>query len=235
MADTLFYSPDIQNNPILPELESRHCTKVLRMRAGDLLSVTNGKGQFFSCKLLHPDPKKSVVSILHQWEKPKNRNYQLHIAFGPTKQIDRNEWFVEKATEIGIDRITPIVSRYSERKEIKKERLEKIAISAMKQSRQAYLPIIDKILPFELFINHQFEGRKFIAHCHNQPKELLSQTCKEGEDTLLLIGPEGDFSEQEVCEAIEQGFQPISLGEQRLRTETACLVAVHTLHLMYNQ
>lgn len=232
MADTLFYSPDIQNNPILPELESQHCVRVLRMREGDLLTITDGAGHFFNCELLQPHPKKCMVAILHQWEENPKRDYQLHIAFAPTKQMDRNEWFVEKATEIGINCITPIVSTFSERKEIKQERLEKIAISAMKQSQQAYLPSIVEIQSFESLITQNFEGRKFIAHCYDQPKAVLSQTYQKGENALILIGPEGDFSEQEVVKAIQNGFVPVSLGENRFRTETACLVAVHTIHVI---
>jgi 16S rRNA (uracil1498-N3)-methyltransferase len=146
--------------------------------------------------------------------------------------MERNEWFVEKATEIGIDEITPLLCRFSERKEVKSERLRKIIISAMKQSRQAVLPCLNEMIPFQEFISMPFSGRKFIAHCYPLKKEPLTQTYRKSEDALLLIGPEGDFSEEEVQKAIEKGFQPISLGENRLRTETACLVACHTVHVL---
>lgn len=232
MIETLFYAPDIRHNPILPEQESLHCARVLRMREGDLLTVTNGQGQFFDCRLLHSHPKKSMVTILREWEEPRKRTFLLHIACSPVKQMDRNEWFVEKATEIGIDRFTPILCSYSERKEIKRERLDKIAISAMKQSQQSRLPFIDEMRPFGELITQPFSGRKFIAHCHDLPRSPLAQTYRKGEDALILIGPEGDFSEQEVAEAISNGFEPVSLGETRLRTETASLVALHTIHLI---
>ena len=138
MSDTLFYSPDILISSQLPETESHHCVKVLRMRNGDLLTVTDGKGSFYKCTLVDANPKHSVVSILKKIDVNPSRNFILHIAFAPTKQMDRNEWFVEKATEIGIDRFSPIISNYSERKEIKSERLTKTAISAMKQSQQPF-------------------------------------------------------------------------------------------------
>jgi len=234
MIDTLFYAPDIRHNPILPEQESLHCARVLRMREGDLLTVTNGQGQFFDCRLLHSHPKKSMVTILREWEEPRKRTFLLHIAFSPAKQMDRNEWFVEKATEIGIDRFTPILCSYSERKEIKRERLDKIAISAMKQSQQSRLPLIDEMRPFGELITQPFSGRKFIAHCYDLPRSPLTQTYRKGEDALILIGPEGDFSREEVEKAIATGFEPITLGKSRLRTETACLAAVHTIHVIDN-
>lgn len=230
MADTLFFSPSIRYDSLLPEMESQHCVKVLRMREGDKLTVSDGKGFFYECILVHAHPKRCLVSIQNIVENPKKRDYKLQIAFAPTKQIDRNEWFVEKAVEIGVDVISPILCHYSERKEIKKERLEKIAISAMKQSQQAFLPGIGTLVGFEEFISQPFTGKKFIAHCHALPKSLLAQAYKKGEDALILIGPEGDFSRDEVEMAISAGFEPVSLGESRLRSETACLAAIHTIH-----
>lgn len=232
MADTLFYCPEIRISPILPEQESQHCVRVLRMKEGDNLTVTDGTGSFYDCSLLQAHPKQCMLSILRQWEEPRQRNYTLHIAFAPTKQMDRNEWFVEKATEIGVDCFTPIASSYSERKEIKQERLEKIAVSAMKQSQQAHLPRIDALTRFIGLVSQPFNGRKFIAHCYDQPKKPLAQTYRKGEHALILIGPEGDFSEEEVAQAIANGFEPVSLGDTRLRTETACLVATHTIHVI---
>lgn len=232
MADNIFYCPEILQNPILPEQESQHCAKVLRMQEGDLLTVTDGEGSFYECRLLVAHPKRSMVTILRQWEDPRTRDFMLHIAFGPTKQMDRNEWFLEKATEIGVDRFTPILGNFSERKEIKRERLTKIAISAMKQSQQSRLPLIEEMRSFSELVSQPFNGRKFIAHCYDLPKTALSESYRKGEDVLILIGPEGDFSEQEVTEAIDNGFEPISLGETRLRTETACLVATHTIHVL---
>ena len=232
MADTLFYCPEIRISPILPEQESQHCVRVLRMKEGDHLTVTDGTGSFYDCSLLQAHPKQCMLSILRQWEEPRQRYYTLHIAFAPTKQMDRNEWFVEKATEIGVDCFTPIVSSYSERKEIKQERLDKIAVSAMKQSQQARLPRIDALTRFIGLVSQPFNGRKFIAHCYDQPKKPLAQTYRKGEHALILIGPEGDFSEEEVAQAIANGFEPVSLGNTRLRTETACLAATHTIHVI---
>jgi len=232
MADTLFYCPDILTNPRLPEQESQHCIKVLRMKEGDRLTVTDGEGFFYDCSLIEAHPKHCVVSIQHKSEEVKKRDYTLHIAFAPTKQMDRNEWFVEKATEIGTDLFTPILSNFSERKEIRRERLEKIAVSAMKQSQQAFLPAIEEMVRLKVFISLPFNGRKFIAHCYDLPRKSLAQTYRKGENALILIGPEGDFSEEEVALATANGFEPVSLGDTRLRTETACLVATHTIHVI---
>lgn len=234
MADTLFFCPQIRHNPTLPEQESQHCVKVLRMREGDRLTVTDGEGMFYDCSLLQAHSKRSMVTILRQWEESRKRDYTLHIAFGPTKQMDRNEWFVEKATEIGVDRFTPLLGSFSERKEIKRERLEKIAVSAMKQSQQARLPLIDEMRRFGDLIAQPFIGRKFIAHCYDMPKTPLAKSYRKGEHALILIGPEGDFSEEEIARAITSGFEPVSLGTTRLRTETACLVATHTIHVINN-
>lgn len=234
MADTLFYSPDILQNSLLPEKESQHCVKVFRMREGDELTVTDGKGFFYECTLLHANPKQCMVSIQKSIEKPRAWNYRLRIAFAPTKQMERNEWFVEKAVEIGIDRFTPIICHYSERKEIKKERLEKIAVAAMKQSQQGYLPEIEDLTGFEKLITCPFKGKKYIAHCYDLPKDPLAQLYQKGEDVLILVGPEGDFSKEEVEQAIAAGFEPVTLGESRLRTETACLAAIHTIHVLNN-
>src|SRR5690554_7576153 len=232
MSFNLFYSPDIDNISQLPEYESQHCVKVLRMRSGDKLTVTDGKGFFYDCELIDANSKGCTISVLNRYEVPTGRNFKLHIAFSPTKQMDRNEWFIEKATEIGIDKFTPIYSNFSERKDIKTERLKKIAISAIKQSQQASLPEIDIQVSFNDFISMQFNSKKYIAHCYDKPKTPLTQLYNKGDDALILIGPEGDFSEEEVESAIKNGFEPISLGETRLRTETACLVAMHTIHVV---
>lgn len=232
MTDTLFFSPDIRKSALLGENESQHCVKVLRMREGDALTITDGMGCFYECTLLQANPKQCLVGIQNILEKPKGWNHRLWIAFAPVKQMERNEWFVEKAVEIGIDGFSPILSQYSERKEIKKERLEKIAVSAMKQSQRAYLPEIDAMTGFEYLISRPFDGKKFIAHCYDLPKAPLAQRYQKGEDALILIGPEGDFSCEEVEKAIDAGFVPVSLGESRLRTETACLTAIHTIHVI---
>ena len=234
MPDTLFYSPDININPQLPEIESYHCVKVLRMKSGDEITVTDGKGYFYNCILIDAHPKHSTVSITNRVEIPLKRNFKLHIAFSPTKQMDRNEWFVEKATEIGIDKLTPIITTYSERRVIKVDRLRKTAIAAMKQSLQSYLPEIEEPIKFNDFIKLPFEGKKYIAHCYDMPKKPLVQDYSKGENALIVIGPEGDFSEEEINEAINNGFIPVSLGESRLRTETAAFSATHSVHVINN-
>lgn len=235
MSDTLFYCPDIRLKPQLSEQESQHCVKVLRMKNGDSLLVTDGKGFFFACTLAQAHPKHCLLQVEKEIARPKSWNFNLHIAFAPAKNMDRNEWFAEKATEIGIDAFSPLLCRFSERKEIKTERLEKILVSATKQSQQAVLPRLNEMVSFDDFISQPFNGQKFIAHCYDTPKKPLAQCYRKGENALILIGPEGDFSEEEVQKAIENGFEPVSLGENRLRTETACLIAVHTTHVINNQ
>lgn len=234
MPDTLFYSPDININPQLPEIESYHCVKVLRMKSGDEITVTDGRGYFYNCTLIDANPKHSTVNIENRVEIPLKRSFKLHIAFSPTKQMDRNEWFVEKATELGIDKLTPIITSYSERRIIKVDRLRKTAIAAMKQSLQSYLPEIEEPIKFNDFIKLPFEGKKYIAHCYDMPKKPLVQDYNKGENALIVIGPEGDFSEEEINEAIKYGFIPVSLGESRLRTETAALSATHSIHVINN-
>lgn len=232
MSDTLFYNPEILTSSQLTEIESNHCIKVLRLKIGDSINVTDGKGHLYQCIIVENNSKRTAVNIINQIDIPNPRDYNLQIAFAPTKQMDRNEWFVEKATEIGIDRISPIISNFSERKEIKIEKLTKTAISAMKQSQQFYLPQIDDTIGFNEFLKLPFRGNKFIAHCYDSPKMLLSKTYQKGENALILIGPEGDFSEEEVESAKDCGFIPISLGSSRLRSETASLVATLTISIV---
>jgi 16S rRNA (uracil1498-N3)-methyltransferase len=232
MDKTIFYAPDIITSLTLPEEESLHCAKVLRMKAGDPILITDGKGIFYDAIVALPHQKHTTVEILNQTKAEKSWKSRIHIAFAPTKNIDRTEWFVEKATEIGIDVFTPLLTRHSERKEIKLARIEKILVSAMKQSQKAYLPVLNPMVPFGEFVRKSFSGQRMIAHCHEGDKKLLSQACNRGEDALVLIGPEGDFSEQEVDLALANKFLPISLGESRLRTETAALVACHSIHLL---
>ncbi len=216
----------------MPESESQHCARVLRKKEGDSLFITDGKGYFYRAKLLQANPKSCVVTIEEEMEQPKGWDYNLQIAFAPTKNLDRMEWFVEKATEIGIDTFSPLKCRYSERKNINATRLEKIMVSAMKQSQKSRLPQFENIIKFEEFIKQPFEGQKFIAHCYDSIKTPITQICKRDTNTLILIGPEGDFSEEEIAKSIEHGFTPISLGDSRLRTETAALVACHTVHVI---
>lgn len=232
MDKTIFFTPDILSNVELPVEEALHCIKVLRKKEGDEILLTDGKGFFYDAEIMQAKPKHCIVNILKTIEQPKGWDFNLQIAFAPTKNIDRIEWFAEKATEIGIDRLSPILCQHSERKEIKTQRIEKILISAMKQSQKALLPQLDDIQSFSKFIKQEYDGQKFIAHCYPQEKVLLKDIYKKGGNALILIGPEGDFSEEEVKMATDSGFKPISLGDSRLRTETAALVACHTLHVL---
>lgn len=228
----IFYTPDIATNPILPEEESGHCIRVLRLSEGDQILLTDGKGYFYKAEISAAHPKHCGVNLLESWQQPRLWPFRVHIAVAPTKNMDRMEWFAEKATEIGIDAISCLNCRFSERKEIKPARLEKILVSAMKQSQKATLPELEGMVDFKQFVNRQFEGRKFIAYCKEDQKLLLKQTYHPGENALVLIGPEGDFSPEEIALAKANGFEPISLGDSRLRTETAALVACHTLHVL---
>lgn len=232
MDKTIFYTPNILENYELPHDEAVHCIKVLRKKEGDEILLTDGKGYFYDAKIIQANYKHCKIEIIESIQQPKGWDFNLEIAFAPTKNIDRIEWFVEKATEIGIDSFFPIICEHSERKEIKIDRLNKIAISAMKQSEKATLPHISEVYKFEDIINKKFEGRKFIAHCQSQQKELLKESYKANEDVLILIGPEGDFSEKEIKKAMSHNFEPISLGKSRLRTETAALVASNMIQIL---
>ena len=232
MEKTIFFAPDILSNPKLPFEEGQHCIKVLRKKEGDEILVTDGKGFFYDAKIIQANPKHCIVNIINTIVVPKNWNFNLQIAFAPTKNIDRIEWFAEKATEIGIDTFSPILCEHSVRKEIKAQRIEKILISAMKQSQKATLPQLDEMIHFKKFVEQRFDGQKFIAHCFPEDKRELKEVYQKGENVMILIGPEGDFSKKEVELALKNGFIPVSLGESRLRTETAALVACHTIHVL---
>lgn len=232
MDKTIFYTPHILNNNELPADEAQHCIKVLRKKEGDEILLTDGKGYFYEAIILQANHKHCIVDIQKSIHQDKSWTFNLQIAFAPTKNMDRVEWFAEKATEIGIDHFSPILCNHSERKEIKNQRIEKILVSAMKQSEKAYLPQLDELQNFADIIKQPFDGKKFIAHCYEGEKSLLKDVYKQRENAFILIGPEGDFSETEVAEAILNGFEPISLGESRLRTETAALVACHTIHVL---
>ena len=227
----VFYTPDIQTSTELPEEEAQHCVRVLRLTAGDEISLTDGKGNFYRAEISVATHKRCLVNIKETIYQEPLWDGHLHIAMAPTKNMDRNEWFAEKATEIGFDELTFLNCRFSERKVIKTERIEKILVSAIKQSLKARLPRLNEMTDFCTFIEIDFKGQKFIAHCYEGEKPLLKDVLTKGEDALVLIGPEGDFSEEEVKKAIEKGFVPISLGKSRLRTETAALVACHTMNM----
>jgi 16S rRNA (uracil1498-N3)-methyltransferase len=202
------------------------------MQKGDHVLLMNGKGSIFEAHLEIPDPKGCKLAIIKEVTTPVKRTYRLTVAIAPTKNIDRYEWFLEKSTEIGIDRIIPLICQHSERREIKTERLEKILVAAIKQSGQPLLPELTKPVPFKVLMNQNFEGDKFIAHCEVSEKNPFKNEIIAGKNVLILIGPEGDFDPAEINLAVESGFRPVSLGDSRLRTETAGLVACHTVCLV---
>ena len=228
----IFYSPDITGDyHLLSEQESKHLSKVLRLKAGDAIRMVDGKGNLYEGVISKITSHGCQVKIMKKLSDYGKRGYYLHIAVAPTKNIDRIEWFVEKATEIGVDEITPILCEHSERKVIKAERIERIMISAMKQSGSAWLPKFNEIISFQELVSLPFSGEKFIAHCYEQEKTPLMEATTSNKN-LIIIGPEGDFSEKELQYAIEYDFKPVSLGASRLRTETAALVACHTASLI---
>ena len=228
----MFYCPDILHSFTLSEEESQHAVRVLRLQAGDELEVVDGAGGYYFAVVTNPHPKHCEFQIKETITEYGKRDYRLHIAIAPTKNIERLEWFIEKCTEIGVDEITPILCRFSERKIIKPERLEKIIVSAAKQSLKAYFPILNPMCSFRDFIQQTTVSQKFIAHCYEQDKQLLQRVYQKSSDAVILIGPEGDFSPEEVQAAIQHQFQPVSLGSSRLRTETAGIAACHTVALM---
>ncbi len=202
--------------------ESKHLIKVLRKKEGDLVYITDGLGHFFTTKIAMASDKKCGVSILSVTQKENHRPFKLHIAIAPTKLNDRYEWFLEKAVEIGIDEITPIICKNSERKVIKTDRMKKIIQSAVKQSLQCYVPKFNDPIPFDAFLKTQKANQKFIAHCEDESnKQFLEHIAQPKNDILVLVGPEGDFSPKEIQNAKEQNFIPVTLGNNRLRTETA--------------
>ena len=231
----LFYTPNIEKTDkqiVFPKDESRHIAKVLRKNAGDTLKVTNGKGSLFTAEIIEANPKQCLAKVI-KVEEEASKPYRLHLVVAPTKMNDRYEWFLEKATEIGIDEITPIICDHSERKTIKLNRYERVLQSAMKQSLHYNLPILNEATSFSEFITTETEGQKFIAHCEDGMERFsLKNQAKPQENITILIGPEGDFSPEEIKLALKNNWKPVSLGESRLRTETAAVVACHTLALI---
>ncbi len=230
----VFYTPDIAVDGELPEEEAGHCLRVLRLGVGDEVMLTDGKGFFYKAVITAAMGKRCQVKVVETIGQAPLWNGHLHLAMAPTKNMDRIEWFAEKATEIGFDELSFVNCRFSERKVIKTERIEKIVVSAVKQSLKARKPLVNELTDFGKFIQQKFEGQKFIAHCYEGDKPLLKDVLIPGNDAVVLIGPEGDFSPEEVQKAEAAGFRAISLGKSRLRTETAALVAVHIMNL-FNQ
>lgn len=228
----LFYLPDAALGEVrLAAEESAHCVRVLRMKAGDRLLFTDGMGWFYEGLLTYADARACAVELNLRRKGDDADGFGLHIALGPTKQSDRTEWFVEKATEMGIDQISFFVSEHSERRHVQLERLNRLALSAMKQSLKSRLPILNPMVKFAELIRQPFDGQKFIAWIDDSNRESLYSMIRPGEKVLVLIGPEGDFSPKEIEQAKSCGFTPVSLGPSRLRTETAALAACMGFHV----
>lgn len=228
----LFYNADITSATsqfAFDKIESRHIVKVLRKKEGDTLHITNGQGYLFTCTIIVASDKKCLVTVINHKKVERTRGYYLHVAIAPTKNNDRMEWFLEKATEIGIDEITPIICDNSERKVVKLERFQKILQSAMKQSLQFHLPTLNDPIRFSDFIQESPDGDVYIAHCEDGDKKGLKDLISSDQNVTVLIGPEGDFSQKEISTALQKGAIPISLGENRLRTETAGIVVAQNI------
>ena len=231
----LFYTPDIDaasSTYYLSEEESKHCIKVLRLQTGDKVQLIDGRGNFYDAAITDAHPKRTLLQIISVQEDFQKKNHYLHIAIAPTKNIERLEWFLEKATEIGIDEISLIICQRSERKEAKAERLNKIITSAIKQSIKAWHPVLNEPVAFNKLIAAPFDGQNFIAHCEPGDKVSLKNELKQFGRYLIFIGPEGDFTPKEIDDALNNGFKAITLGKSRLRTETAALEACFEVNFL---
>ena len=231
-----FYDPLV--NGELPQDEAKHATRVLRLSQGDELLLMDGNGSFYRAEITVADNHRCLYRILEDMPQERAWEGHIHLAMAPTKLNDRTEWFAEKATEIGLDELSFLDCKFSERRVIKCERIDKILISAVKQSHKAWKPILNEMTPFERFVQQERKGDKFICHCYNQEdigegeeKPLLMDVLRRGAETTVMVGPEGDFSIDEVRLALKNGYRSVSLGTSRLRTETAALVAVHMMQL----
>ncbi|MBN2892308.1 MAG: 16S rRNA (uracil(1498)-N(3))-methyltransferase [Bacteroidales bacterium] len=230
----LYYSENIDNNNIIvlsPE-ESFHCAKVMRLKKGDSIFVTDGRGNLYSAKLVDSNPKRAYVEIVNKEYIENQKKYKLHIAIAPTKNIDRFEWFVEKAVEIGIDTITPIICRYSERKTLKLDRIERIIISAMKQSLKYHKPILNEITDYKTFVETEYLSDKYLAYCKSGINFVNTSLQN---DVLFLVGPEGGFSDFEVDLALKNNFKSVKINEFRLRTETAGVFVAASVNLKFQK
>lgn len=216
----------------LSEEEARHAIRVLRLHLGDKISATDGKGNWFNCSIHVITKRECILHIDQHIENHGKRNYHIHLAVAPTKNIKRFEWFLEKATEMGIDEITPIISAHSERRDIKIDRSIKVITAAMKQSLKAYHPVLNEAEKLDSFIKKNIIGDKYIAHLIDENQLDLKNAYSQNSDVCILIGPEGDFSKEEVIKCTENGYIPVKMGNQRLRTETAAIVACNTIHFV---
>ena len=228
-----FYAPDIETTRQLPESDSQHAVRVLRLQPGSRIEVIDGKGHRFRCVLVDAHSKHASVEIEERMEMPLPWCQEIIAAVAPTKHIERMEWMVEKLTEIGVNRIIPVLCQRSERKELRRDRLEKIAVSAMKQSLKATLPIIEAMTPIRDVINRFADMQRFVGYCDDRTLRVdLACAYRPNQSVAILIGPEGDFSPEEISETIKLGWQPVVLGPCRLRTETAAVSAVDTFHIL---
>jgi 16S rRNA (uracil1498-N3)-methyltransferase len=230
----IFYAPEISGDLYaLDSTESKHIIRVLRMTKGTCVKLIDGKGNLFEGVIDNPDQKKCIIRITGITRDFEKRDYRLHIAISPLKNPERFEWFIEKSVEIGVDEITPLICRNTEKPGIKKERINNLVISAMKQSLKAYRPLVNDPCNFNDFIPRENEVRKMIAHCNStNPRKKISEVCFKNDSAVILIGPEGDFSEAEIKKAADNGYEQVSLGNSRLRTETAGVVACHSFYLI---
>lgn len=230
-----FYCPNIKNSIVqLPPDESVHCIKVLRLRKGDTINLTDGKGTVYEAVITTDNPKACTVEISHKLKSEPGPTYSIHMAIAPTKSATRFEWFLEKSVELGIDIITPLICKRSERNVLKPDRLRKLLISSMKQALVPVLPVLQDMIDFKDFL-HKTENstaQKFIGHCNIGKKKSLNEVYIRGSNTILLIGPEGDFTHEEVDLATVAGYIPVSLSNNRLRTETAGIAACHAIHVL---
>lgn len=231
----IFYCPDIRGEEItLSENDSKHAVRVLRKSIGDEIIIVDGKGTWIEGIVSENNPKKCKIKIVCRKKNFEKQNFHLHMAIAPIKSMDRFEMFLEKACEIGISEITILITDHTIRNKVKIERIEKILIAAMKQSLKAFLPKLNPPVRFNDFLEQEHHEQKLIAHCEDFPKKSIKKTYNKGENVLLLIGPEGDFSPKEIESAYSKGFKGISLGKTRLRNETAGIVSVHSFHLINN-
>lgn len=226
-----FYAPDITTTMLLPDEEAQHCVRVLRLKEGEEVEVVDGKGHLHLCRILNANAKNCAVEIVETTDVKPHWGCRITVAIAPTKNMDRMEWMAEKVTEMGVDRIVPLLCRYSERKVLKTERLRKILVAAMKQSLKATLPQLDDLTPFDDFMKALPDGQRFIAYCDPAiPRRDFVKECLPESDVTILVGPEGDFSQPEIRAALDAGFIPVSLGDSRLRTETAGVFACAAIH-----
>ena len=231
-----FYCPDIADTLTLGEEDSKHCVKVLRMGEDDTVEVVDGNGNLYICRITMAHPKRCAIEVLEKHEQPSHWGHRIVLGVAPTKNMDRMEWLVEKSVEMGVDRIIPLRCHNSERTVLKTERLRKIMVSAMKQSLKATLPCLDELTQVEQVFAEPFEGTRCIAYCDEllprDQRQTFAGVYRPGQDVMVLIGPEGDFSLEEVKVATDAGYVPVTFGESRLRTETAGMFAVAAIHAL---